>query len=115
DEKERVRERWREETKPERESERKRPREGEKGGRGACEATLAGCVRLYLSSSGRDPSPSHHPPNHHHRCTAVLVRHKPSPQTPRMQLLRVAWALTGAAICCFLILLIHSRLLKEVR
>nr|XP_046235710.1 chemokine-like protein TAFA-5 isoform X3 [Scatophagus argus] len=30
-----------------------------------------------------------------------------------MQLLRVAWALTGAAICCFLILLIHSRLLKE--
>ncbi|TKS90973.1 hypothetical protein D9C73_025106 [Collichthys lucidus] len=31
-----------------------------------------------------------------------------------MQLLRVAWALTGAAICCFLILLIHSRLLKEV-
>jgi len=30
-----------------------------------------------------------------------------------MQLLRVAWALTGAAICCFLILLIHARLLKE--
>ncbi|KAF0029599.1 hypothetical protein F2P81_018704 [Scophthalmus maximus] len=30
-----------------------------------------------------------------------------------MQLLRVAWALTGAAICCFLILLIHSRLLRE--
>ncbi|XP_072311140.1 chemokine-like protein TAFA-5a isoform X2 [Eucyclogobius newberryi] len=30
-----------------------------------------------------------------------------------MQLLRVAWALTGAAICCFLILLLHSRLLKE--
>ncbi|XP_031721615.1 chemokine-like protein TAFA-5 isoform X2 [Anarrhichthys ocellatus] len=30
-----------------------------------------------------------------------------------MQLLRVAWALTGAAICCFLLLLIHSRLLKE--
>ncbi|XP_053720059.1 chemokine-like protein TAFA-5 isoform X1 [Synchiropus splendidus] len=30
-----------------------------------------------------------------------------------MQLLRVAWALTGAAICCFLILLIHSRLLQE--
>ncbi|KAM4615628.1 chemokine-like protein TAFA-5 [Polymixia lowei] len=30
-----------------------------------------------------------------------------------MQLLRVAWALTGAALCCFLILLIHSRLLKE--
>lgn len=30
-----------------------------------------------------------------------------------MQLVRVAWALTGAAICCFLILLIHSRLLKE--
>ncbi|KAF6719577.1 hypothetical protein FQA47_009906 [Oryzias melastigma] len=32
-----------------------------------------------------------------------------------MQLLRVAWALTGAAICCFLILLIHSRLLQEGR
>ncbi|KAK5876834.1 hypothetical protein CesoFtcFv8_026148 [Champsocephalus esox] len=30
-----------------------------------------------------------------------------------MQLLRVAWALTGAAICCFLLLLLHSRLLKE--
>uniref|UniRef100_A0A8C7YVW2 Uncharacterized protein n=1 Tax=Oryzias sinensis TaxID=183150 RepID=A0A8C7YVW2_9TELE len=30
-----------------------------------------------------------------------------------MQLLRVAWALTGAAICCLLILLIHSRLLQE--
>lgn len=45
------------------------------------------------------------------RRTAVSVRHKPS--YARMQLLRVAWALTGAAICCFLILLIHSRLLKE--
>lgn len=45
------------------------------------------------------------------RRTAVSVRHKAS--YPRMQLLRVAWALTGAAICCFLILLIHSRLLKE--
>lgn len=38
-----------------------------------------------------------------------------APQTfdAKMQLLRLAWALTGAAICCFLILLIHSRLLKE--
>lgn len=38
-----------------------------------------------------------------------------APQTfyARMQLLRLAWALTGAAICCFLIFLIHSRLLKE--
>lgn len=31
----------------------------------------------------------------------------------RMQLLRVAWALAGAAVCCFVILLIHSRFLKE--
>lgn len=31
----------------------------------------------------------------------------------RMQLLRVAWALAGAALCCFVILLIHSRFLKE--
>ena len=45
------------------------------------------------------------------RRTAVSVRHKPP--CARMQLPRVAWALTGAAICCFLILLIHSRLLKE--
>ncbi|XP_026859631.1 chemokine-like protein TAFA-5 isoform X2 [Electrophorus electricus] len=30
-----------------------------------------------------------------------------------MQLLRVAWALAGAAVCCFVILLIHSRFLKE--
>ncbi|XP_041692395.1 chemokine-like protein TAFA-5 [Coregonus clupeaformis] len=30
-----------------------------------------------------------------------------------MQLLRLAWALTGAAICCFVILLIHSHVLKE--
>ncbi|XP_029607430.1 chemokine-like protein TAFA-5 isoform X2 [Salmo trutta] len=30
-----------------------------------------------------------------------------------MQLLRLAWALTGAAVCCFVILLIHSHVLKE--
>ncbi|KAM9568586.1 chemokine-like protein TAFA-5 isoform 2-T2 [Salvelinus alpinus] len=30
-----------------------------------------------------------------------------------MQLIRLAWALTGAAICCFVILLIHSHVLKE--
>ncbi|KAM4619205.1 chemokine-like protein TAFA-5 [Polymixia lowei] len=30
-----------------------------------------------------------------------------------MQLLRLAWALTGAAICFFVILLIHSHVLKE--
>ncbi|KAI4887827.1 hypothetical protein NFI96_006700 [Prochilodus magdalenae] len=30
-----------------------------------------------------------------------------------MQLLRVAWALAGAALCCALLLLLHSRLLKE--
>ncbi|TSK13174.1 Protein FAM19A5 [Bagarius yarrelli] len=30
-----------------------------------------------------------------------------------MQLVRVAWALAGAALCCSLILLIHSRFLKE--
>ncbi|XP_073693922.1 chemokine-like protein TAFA-5a [Garra rufa] len=31
----------------------------------------------------------------------------------RMLMLRVAWALAGAAICCFLIILIHSRFLRE--
>ncbi|KAL0968007.1 hypothetical protein UPYG_G00260970 [Umbra pygmaea] len=30
-----------------------------------------------------------------------------------MQLLRLAWALAGATICCFVILLIHSHVLKE--
>lgn len=30
-----------------------------------------------------------------------------------MQLIRLAWVLTGAAICCFVILLIHSHVLKE--
>lgn len=41
----------------------------------------------------------------------VLISRRHSPA--RMQLLRVAWALAGAAICCFVVLLIHSRLLKE--
>lgn len=31
----------------------------------------------------------------------------------RMLMLRVAWALAGAAICCFLIILIHSRFLRD--
>ncbi|KAI5617804.1 protein FAM19A5 isoform X4 [Silurus asotus] len=30
-----------------------------------------------------------------------------------MQLVRVAWALAGAALCCSLVLLLHSRFLKE--
>ncbi|XP_017601484.1 chemokine-like protein TAFA-5 isoform X6 [Corvus cornix cornix] len=31
-----------------------------------------------------------------------------------MQLLKALWALAGAAICCFLIFVIHSQFLKEV-
>ncbi|KAM9468166.1 chemokine-like protein TAFA-5a isoform 2-T2 [Clarias gariepinus] len=30
-----------------------------------------------------------------------------------MQLVRVAWALAGAALCCSLVLFLHSRFLKE--
>uniref|UniRef100_A0AAY5L0Y1 TAFA chemokine like family member 5 n=1 Tax=Esox lucius TaxID=8010 RepID=A0AAY5L0Y1_ESOLU len=30
-----------------------------------------------------------------------------------MQLLRLAWALAGATVCCFVIFLIHSHVLKE--
>ncbi|XP_041444444.1 chemokine-like protein TAFA-5 isoform X4 [Xenopus laevis] len=30
-----------------------------------------------------------------------------------MQLLKALWALAGAAICCFLLFLIHSQILKE--
>ncbi|XP_064417571.1 chemokine-like protein TAFA-5a isoform X2 [Latimeria chalumnae] len=32
-----------------------------------------------------------------------------------MQLLKAIWALAGAAICCFLIFVIHSQFLKEAR
>jgi len=31
----------------------------------------------------------------------------------RMLMLRVAWALAGAAICCFLIIFIHSRFIRD--
>ncbi|KAI4545765.1 hypothetical protein MG293_002320 [Ovis ammon polii] len=30
-----------------------------------------------------------------------------------MQLLKALWALAGAALCCFLVLLIHAQFLKE--
>ncbi|KAJ8269159.1 hypothetical protein COCON_G00117660 [Conger conger] len=30
-----------------------------------------------------------------------------------MQILRVAWAFAGAAVCCFVIFLIHTHLMKE--
>lgn len=30
-----------------------------------------------------------------------------------MQLLKALWALAGAALCCFLVLVIHAQFLKE--
>ncbi|KAL6062367.1 hypothetical protein STEG23_015492, partial [Scotinomys teguina] len=32
-----------------------------------------------------------------------------------MQLLKALWALAGAALCCFLVLVIHAQFLKEGR